>query len=126
MANRSNYCRIMELVRSYGSYQKELNLVLSNEHYISPFGITCRPAFDKLGINVFQIAPADIFHDLAEGVISSIIAKVFEILKVKLGSDTVRNRFKSFKIWINGKIGINFQPKSNQIRGKGWQKIELA
>ncbi|KAH9417774.1 hypothetical protein DERP_013549, partial [Dermatophagoides pteronyssinus] len=78
---------------SYDSYKNEVNSVLSIKNFASPYGITCRSAFDKLGIN---------------GVISTIIAKVFEILKVKLGSDTVRNRFKSFfKIW-------------------GWQKIELA
>lgn len=111
---------------SYDSYKNEVNSVLSIKNFASPYGITCRSAFDKLGINVFQIAPADIFHDLAEGVISTIIAKVFEILKVKLGSDTVRNRFKSFKIWVNGKLDINFQPKTIKIRGKGWQKIELA
>ncbi|XP_075677163.1 uncharacterized protein LOC113791568 isoform X1 [Dermatophagoides pteronyssinus] len=112
--------------RSYGSYQKELNLVLSNKQYISPFGITCRPAFDKLGINVYQIAPADIFHDLAEGVVPLVIGKSFEILKAKLGLDRVRSRFSSFKIWVNGKIGINFQDRLIKIRGKGWQRIELA
>ncbi|XP_075675866.1 uncharacterized protein LOC142644930 [Dermatophagoides pteronyssinus] len=108
---------------SYDSYKNEVNSVLSIKNFASPYGITCRSAFDKLGINVFQIAPADIFHDLAEGVISTIIAKVFEILKVKLGSDTVRNRFKSFKIWVNGKLDINFQPKTIKIRGKGWQRL---
>ncbi|KAH9416389.1 hypothetical protein DERP_015419 [Dermatophagoides pteronyssinus] len=117
----------MDLLTEWRSKQREINsawkrIVTVEKNgkpvkLLSNYGI----AFDKLGINVFQIAPADIFHDLAEGVISSIIAKVFEILKVKLGSDRVRNRFSSFKIWINGKI-----VKSNSRKGLAKNRVSLV
>ncbi|KAH9426535.1 hypothetical protein DERP_002634 [Dermatophagoides pteronyssinus] len=49
--------------------KNEVNSVLSIKNFASPYGITCRSAFDKLGDQ------SDIFHDLAEGVNSTIIAK---------------------------------------------------
>nr|XP_046917524.1 uncharacterized protein LOC124497886 [Dermatophagoides farinae] len=69
----------LAIYQSYESYNEDLNRVLSNKRYESPYGIKCRSAFDKIRINCFQIAPPDSIGDISN---MNEMMKVIDNLKI--------------------------------------------
>ncbi|OTF76028.1 hypothetical protein BLA29_002122 [Euroglyphus maynei] len=96
----------------------EIEKITSNKQYKSPYGIMFPSPFLKLDINIFQISPPDIFHDLIEGPLSNICQIILK--KANYSKIVIDRRMSAIK-WVNCKINIS---ANFHLNGKAIQKFE--